>query len=431
MSFLGRLRRMSFGEHTSKQIIGSRGDALKGRRIVLCVTGSVAAIKSPEIARSLMRLGAEVYTVMTPMAQKIVHPYMMEWSTGNPVVTELTGQIEHVTYGGDHSDHADLVLVAPSTANTIGKAAAAIDDTPVTTLLTTAIGAGIPIIIAPAMHASMYRHPVVMKNVEKLRSIGVDVLMPRFEEEKAKIPGTEEIIEAVVARLSGEMGMEGSRVLITAGPTREYLDGFRFISNPSSGKMGVAIAEEALRRGAEVTLVYGPGTATPPPGADVVRVETTEEMMEAVLKSIEAGKHGIAILSAAAADYGVEDRKMIKTPSGMKNWKIELRPVPKIIERVKEADPGIFLVGFKAEFDASDEELVERASRRMEETGMDLVVANDVAREHAGFGADTNEVFIVDRDGTVIHQKRSKREIAESILTIVMEKLDEGSTDKS
>jgi len=209
----------------------------------------------------------------------------MEWSTGNPVVTELTGQIEHVTYGGDHPDRADLILVAPSTANTIGKAAAAIDDTPVTTLLTTAIGAGIPIIIAPAMHESMYRHPVVMENVEKLRSIGVDVLMPRFEEEKAKIPGTEEIVEAVVSKLTGKRSLEGSRVLITAGPTREYLDGFRFISNPSSGKMGIAIAEEALRRGAEVTLVYGPGTVAPPPGADVVRVETTEEMLEAVVRT--------------------------------------------------------------------------------------------------------------------------------------------------
>ncbi len=422
---------MSFGEHTSKQIIGSKGDALRGRRIILCVTGRVPAIKSTEIARELMRLGAEVFTVMTPMAEKIIHPYMMEWSTGNPVVTELTGQIEHVTYGGDHPDRADLILVAPSTANTIGKAAAAIDDTPVTTLLTTAIGAGIPIVIAPAMHESMYRHPVVMENVEKLRSIGVDVLMPRFEEEKAKIPGTEEIIEAVMVKLSCEGSLEGSRVLITAGPTREYLDGFRFISNPSSGKMGIAIAEEALRRGAGVTLVYGPGTEAPPPGADVVRVETTEEMLEAVVKNIKSSKHDIAILSAAAADYGAKDRKMIKTPSGKKSWKIELKPVPKIIERVKKTDPDIFLVGFKAEFDTSDEELVERASKRMEETNMDLVVANDVARDHAGFGTDTNEVFIVDRGGNVTHRQGSKREIAEVLFTIVEEKLDGRGTGKS
>jgi len=423
---------MSFGEHTSKQITGTKGDALKGRRIILCVTGSVAAIKSPEIARELMRLGAEVFTVMTQMAQKIIHPYMMEWSTGNPVVTELTGQIEHVTYGGDHPDRADLVLVAPSTANTIGKAAAAIDDTPVTTLLTTAIGAGIPIIIAPAMHASMYRHPLVMENVRKLQSIGVEVLMPRLEEEKAKIPGTEEIIAAVVTKLSGERSMEGLKVLITAGPTREYLDGFRFISNPSSGKMGVAVAEEALRRKAEVTLVYGPGTAAPPSGADVVRVETTEEMLEAVVDSLRKERHHIAILSAAAADYGLKERKMIKTPSGREGWNLELRPAPKIIERVKKEDPDVFLVGFKAEFDVSDEELVERASRRMVEVGMDMVVANDVARDNVGFGTDTNEVFIIDRKGNVTHIKlKSKREIACRLLTLAKENIDEKATDKS
>ncbi|TRO60401.1 bifunctional phosphopantothenoylcysteine decarboxylase/phosphopantothenate--cysteine ligase CoaBC, partial [Candidatus Bathyarchaeota archaeon] len=146
---------MAFGQHTSKEIIGTKSNKLANKKIILCITGSVAAIKSTEIARELMRNGADVYAVMTKAAQQIVHPDMVEWATGNPVVTELTGQIEHVTYAGEHSLHADLILVAPSTANTIGKVAAGIDDTPVTTTLTTGIGAGIPVIIAPAMHASM------------------------------------------------------------------------------------------------------------------------------------------------------------------------------------------------------------------------------------------------------------------------------------
>lgn len=415
---------MSLGEHTSKQIIGSKGDSLRGRKIALCVTGSVAAIKSPEIARELMRLGAEVYTVMTPMAQKIIHPYMMEWSTGNPVVTELTGQIEHVTLGGEHADRVDLVLVAPSTANTIGKAAAAIDDTPVTTLLTTAIGAGIPIIIAPAMHASMYKHPIVVENIRKLESIGVEVLMPRLEEEKAKIPGTDEIVKAVVRRLTNKGDLEGVRVLITAGPTREYLDGFRYISNPSSGKMGVAIAEAAMRRGAKVTLIYGPGTAPPPAGVKVVRVESTEEMLEAAVETLEGEKQDVAILSAAACDYGAPERKMIKTPSGMERWRLELRPLPKIIERVKKTSPDVYLVGFKAEFGVHDDELVRRARARMDEVGMDLIVANDVAREGIGFGADTNEVFIIDAEGNTTHiPVTGKNEIAERLLSIVKEKM--------
>jgi phosphopantothenoylcysteine decarboxylase/phosphopantothenate--cysteine ligase len=273
------------------------------------------------------------------------------------------------------------------------------------------------------MHESMYRHPVVVENVRKLQLIGVEVMMPRFEEEKAKIPGTEEIIDAVVVKLLGTGSLEGSKVLITAGPTREYIDGFRYISNPSSGKMGVAIAEEALRRGAKVTLVYGPGTASPPAGADLVRVETTEEMLEAVVEHLKGSKHDIAILSAAAADYGAGDRKMIKTPSRRERWNVELRPLPKIIEQVKKADPDVFLVGFKAEFNVSDKELVERATKRMEETGMDLAVANDVARESAGFGTDTNEVFIIDQRGNATHQLGSKSEIADSIMTIVEEKM--------
>jgi phosphopantothenoylcysteine decarboxylase/phosphopantothenate--cysteine ligase len=415
---------MSLGDHTSKQIIGTRGDELYEKKIVLCMTGSVAAIKSPEIARELMRHGAEVYAVMTEMAQKIVHPYMMEWSTGNPVVTELTGETEHVTLGGEHPNRANLILVAPSTANTIGKAASAIDDTPVTTLLTTAIGSGIPIIIAPAMHASMYRHPIVMENVKKLRSIGVEVLMPRFEEEKAKIPNTREIVEAVISKLTELKDYEGLRVLVTAGPTREYLDVFRFITNPSSGKMGVAVASEAQRRGGEVTLVYGPGSVKLPFGVKVIPVETTTEMLNAVVGELEGSRYDLAVFSAAAADFGPEERDMVKTSSSLESWRIDLVSRPKIIDRVKKVTPEIFLVGFKAEYGVSDEELVKKAQARMEAGGIDLIVANDVARAKVGFTYDTNEVFIIDRDGGREHLTlRGKEKIASRLLTIAKFKM--------
>ena len=411
---------MSFGPHTSKQIIGSKSHILKGRKIILCITGSVAAVKSPEIARELMRMGAEVFAVMTPMAQEIIHPYMMEWSTGNPVVTKLTGQIEHVTYAGEHPDRADLVLVAPCTANTIGKAAAAVDDTPVTTTLTTAIGSKIPIIIAPAMHGSMHKHPIVLENIERLKKIGIDILMPRMEEEKAKIPDTVDIVNAVVAKLSVKLDLEGKRVLVTAGPTREYIDAFRFISNPSSGKMGVALAEEALKRGAEVTFVYGPGTVAPPIGAHVINVETTEEMLEATIKALKEKNHHAAILTAAASDFGPVKREMVKTPSSVGRWTIKLRSLPKVLEQVKKADPEIFLVGFKAEFNVSNEELIDRAYRRLKETDMDLIVANDVSRENVGFGTEKNEVFIIEPNKNVTHLPTTrKKEIAEKLMTFV------------
>jgi len=416
---------MSFGRHTSKQIIGSKSSRLTGRRIILCITGSVAAVRSPEIARELMRQGAEVFAVMTPMAQKIIHPYLMEWATGNPTVTELTGQIEHVTYAGEHTDRADLILVAPCTANTIGKAVAAIDDTPVTTVLTTAIGAGIPIVVAPAMHGSMYRHPLVLENICRLQSIGVEVLMPRLEEEKAKIPETMDIVDAVVRKLTVKEDLKGRRILITAGPTRAYLDAFRYITNPSSGKMGAAIAEEALRRGAQVTFVYGPGTTVPPTEAEVIKVETTEEMLEATIEVLREEKHHAVILAAAASDYGPADREMVKTPSGRDRWSLDLKPLPKIVEGVKRVDPDTYLIGFKAEFNVSDDELIERAYERLKKTGMDLVVANDVSRDGAGFGTVTNEVFIIDSERSVIHIPLSgKDEIAERLLSLIKDRLD-------
>ncbi len=415
---------MAFGEHSSKGIIGTKSKELAGKRIILCITGSVAAIKSTEIARDLMRRGADVYAVMTRSSQQIIHPDMVEWATGNPVVTELTGQIEHVLYAGEHSLRADLILVAPSTANTIGKVACGIDDTPVTTTLTTGIGAGIPVIIAPAMHASMYKHSIVIENIEKLRRHGIDVLMPRFEEGKAKIPGTAEIVHAVVVKLNVEKDMVGKRVLVTGGPTRAYLDAFRYITNPSSGKMGVAIAQNALDRGAEVTLVYGPGSAKPPVGVKVIDILGTDEMLVAVQEELGSKKYDTAILSAAAADYGASDRKMEKTPSGKDEWAIVLKPLPKVIENVKKVDADVFLVGFKAVCDLTDEELVQRSYNRMVGAGMDLIVANDVARKDVGFGTDTNEVFIIDTEKQVLHvAMASKYDIASKILDRVLEAL--------
>jgi phosphopantothenoylcysteine decarboxylase/phosphopantothenate--cysteine ligase len=329
----------------------------------------------------------------------------------------LTGKVEHVTYAGEHGNRADLILVAPSTANTIGKVAAGIDDTPVTTTLTTGIGAGIPVIIAPAMHASMYKHPIVLENIEKLKSIGIDVLMPRMEEGKAKIPDTDEIVQAVVDRLTVERDLVGKRILITAGPTRSYLDAFRYITNPSSGKMGVAIAENALARGAEVTLVYGPASAKPPRAANVIPIETTDEMLNAVVNELKSKKYHAAILSAAAADYGAADRKMEKTPSGKKEWMLQLKPLPKVVENVKKVAPEVYLVGFKAEYNLSDEELIDRAYKRLKGAGMDLIVANDVARKGVGFGTETNEVFIIDGAREITHLDiMSKNEVAKRIL---------------
>jgi phosphopantothenoylcysteine decarboxylase/phosphopantothenate--cysteine ligase len=411
--------------HPSKDILGTKGTELKGKRIALCITGSVAAVQCPEIARRLMRHGAEVYAVMSPMAQKIIHPYLMEWATGNPVVTELTGKIEHVVLAGEHPGKVDLVLVAPATANTISKIAAGIDDTTVTSVASTAFGSKTPIIIVPAMHESMYHHPILKENIEKLKGLGVELVEPRIEEGKAKIAETKTILEAVIRRLSASKDFADTKILVTAGPTIEYIDPVRVITNKSSGLMGIEVAREALLRGAEVTLIYGLGTATPPEEARVIRVETTKEMHEAVISELKSQKYDIMIAVAAAADWKPKKRYDYKVATGKTpTLNLPLEPTAKIIDAVKKVSPKVFLVPFKAEYNVSDDELIERAFERLKEAKADLIVANDVAREGVGFRTETNEIFIIDKKKKVIHVPlTTKREAAKSLLDAIADRI--------
>lgn len=413
--------------HPSKDIIGSKSNILKGRKIALCITGSVAAIKCPEIARELMRQGAEVYAVMSSMAQKIIHPYLMEWATGNPVVTELTGKIEHVMLAGEVVGKVDLVLVAPATANTISKIACGVDDTPATTVVSTAFGSSIPIMVVPAMHESLYRHPVVTENIRKLQSLGITFVGPRVEEGKARIAETKEIIEAVVRRLTVKKDLAKRRVLVTAGPTLEYIDPIRVITNKSSGKMGIAIAEEALSRGAEVTLVYGPGTATPPREAKIISVETSQEMYKAVVSELKSKKYDVAVAVAAVADWAPEKKFEYKVPTSTNTeLTVKLKPTPKIIDAVKKVSPDIFLVAFRAESNLSDEELIQSAYDRLKKAKADLITANDTGRKGVGFAYDTNEVFIVDTNKKVVHVPlATKREVAKRLFDVIINKLEE------
>ncbi|MHA1638541.1 MAG: bifunctional phosphopantothenoylcysteine decarboxylase/phosphopantothenate--cysteine ligase CoaBC [Candidatus Thorarchaeota archaeon] len=409
-------------QHTSKLIKGSLSSLLKDKAITLCITGSVAAVESVHIARRLMRHGAEVYCVMSKAGQEIIHPHLMEWATGNPVVTELTGKIEHITLAGKHEGHVDLVLIAPSTANTIGKIANGIDDTTVTTTVSSAIGAKIPVIIVPAMHASMYEHPAVLENIGKLQKMQVDVINPRREEAKAKIPSVDTIVDRVLARL-GPRDLEGKHFVISAGPTRGWLDAVRFISNPSTGKMGIAITSEILSRGGEVTLILGPTSEIPPDTANVIRVETSQEMFESVLKTIETTNPAAFISTAAVLDYTPSEREERKRPSG-KEYSIQLQPTNKIIDAVRERFKTLFIIGFKVESGVSDDELEKRARKKIDTGICDLVVGNDAARKGVAFGTDTNEVLIVGKDAFKKKIPLSpKREIALVIIDTMCDKL--------
>ena len=410
---------------SSPDIVGVKGEDLKGCKIALCLTGSVAVVKSPELARELKRYGAEVYAFMSQAAIKLISPMLMEWATGNPVVTELTGAVEHIAMAGEHSERTDLVIVAPATANTIGKVAAGIDDTSVTTLLSTALGSGVPILIAPAMHESMYKHPIVRENIEKLRGLGIHFVGPKIVEGKAKIADIEDIVEMAIRILREPKDFEGKRILLTAGPTIERLDPVRILTNKSSGKMGMAIAKAALRRGAEVTIIYGPGTATPPFGAKVLRVESGREMYDAVVSELRKTRYDIAIATAAVVDWFPEESFKYKVSSrAMPEMEIKLKATPKIVDVIKQVCPDIFLVAFRAVYGLSDEEAIERGYEKLVEANADLIAVNDLSKKGVGFQVDTNEVFIVDKEKNVVHVPLSpKSVVAEKLLDIIVEKL--------
>jgi len=410
-------------EHTSKLIKGSLSNALEGKKITLCVTGSVAAVECVALSRKLMRHGAEVYTVMSEMGTKIIHPYLLEWATGNPVITELTGQIEHITLAGKHDDRVDLVLIAPATANTIGKVANGIDDTPVTTTVSSAVGAKIPVVVVPAMHESMYDHPAVIENIEKLKSMEIDVVSPRMEEAKAKIPDVDTIVDFVLGVL-GPKDLENQHFVVSAGPTRGWIDRVRFISNPSTGKMGIALVHELISRGATVTLVLGPTAQVPPAQADTVNVTTSEEMMDAVMKSLSAQKTDCFISTAAVLDYVPSKKEDSKLASGKSSLTIDFVPTKKIIEEARKKHKDLFIVGFKVESGISEKELEKRAREKIEAGICNLVVANDEQKQGVAFESDTNEVLIVGPKSSVDHVPlASKRKIAHHIVEAIVKKM--------
>ena len=411
-----RVRR---GAHPSKDILGRRGKQLEGKKIVLCITGSVAAYRAIDLARLLMRHSADVHAVMTEStASMLLNPEIMKWATGNDVVTKLTGDLEHISLA-DYG-MSDLIIVYPCTANTLGKVAAGIDDTPVTSILSVALGSKIPIIVAPAMHEAMYENIFVQQNVSKLKEHMV-FIEPTIEEGKAKVADPEHILNATISVFSNKAPLSGKRVLVTAGSTIEYIDPIRVITNLSSGKMGVAIAQEAQRMGATVTLVYGHGTLSPETGK-IVRVNTGEEMYKAVVSELSSERHDIAVMAAAVADFAPAKRSDKKIDTKLGKTELSLVATRKIIDEVKNNSKDTFLVAFKADYCVSESVLIEKAYRKLKECDADIIVANDLGRKGSEPGSDKNEVFIVDRDKKIVHlPPESKAQVARKLLELVAE----------
>ena len=359
---------------------------LEGVNVALGVAGSIAAVKTVELAHELRRQGAAVRGVMTAAAEGIIHPWALEYATGNDVVTEITGAVEHVELCG-REGWADVLLVAPATANTVGKMAAAVDDTPVTTCATTAFGAGLPVVVVPAMHEPMYDHPGVLDALDRLAEWDVGFADPRIEEGKAKI-AAEEAIVTEVARATTPDSLAGETVVVTSGATTESVDPIRTLSNRASGKTGRAVARACYARGAGVVLVHdGPKI----PWADTEQVESAAEMLAA---AEDHAPEADALVSAAAiSDYTV-DTAGEKLRSGQE-LTIELEPTPKLIDTVRESHPDLPVVGFKAETGGDDETIVAKARETMERVGLAFVVGNDASV----MGAERTRALLVDADG--------------------------------
>lgn len=368
---------------------------LTGRRIILGVTGSIAAVETVRLAHALRREGAMVVAVMTAAARGIIHPDALCYATGNEVITALTGRVEHVTWCGDDGS-ADLLLIAPCTANTIGKVAAGIDDTVVTTFASTALGRGMPVVVAPAMHHSMFRHPAVIENIRRLESWGITIVPPRIEEGKAKIAVPEDIVLWCERALSGRP-LAGRRILITSGACREAVDDVRVLTTRSSGRMGRELALQAFRLGAEVTVVQNGST----PCVATIPVETAAEMRDAVHQSCEGHQPDLYISAAAISDYAPE-RHEGKLRSG-RDISLTLHPLPKLIDEIITRY-RIPVVAFKLGEDEEDrgQDLLVR--------GASIVVVNGPA----AMGSDTSDAVILTADQREV-VTGTKRELAERI----------------
>jgi len=412
-------KKTSKEKHPSLDIVDSYGVELSGKKIVLCVAGSVAAYKSIELARLLMRHGADVNCVASNAVTKLVKPDYFKWATGNEVITKLTGDLEHIRLA-DYNQ-ADLILVYPATANTLGKLANGIDDTPISTVLTVGFGSKIPILMCLAMHASMYDNAAVRKNIEFLKN-KIDFVSPQMIEGKAKAPEPEDVLEYVLKKFGASPVLKNKKILMTAGPTIEYLDPVRVITNQSSGKTGVLLASELISAGSKVTLIYGPGVAEPPKGAKVIHVSTSKEMYDEVRKQMKS-KFDIVIMAAAAADYTPENPSKQKIKSTKNQIKISLKKAPKIINQIKKWQKGVFLVGFKAETNISKLALIKEGKKKILESDADLIIANDIGSSRYKKNPSFNEVLSIDNKTQKSSGWKNKQKIAKFIVKEIENRL--------
>ncbi len=388
---------------------------LKNTNILLGVTGGIAAYKACDIVSNFKKLNANVDVIMTKSATEMINPNTFQALSQNPVIintfdTPRYWDIEHISL----AQKADVLLIAPATANIIGKVANGIADD---MLSTTIMASTAKIIFAPAMNTKMYENQIVEENIKKLISLGYEFVEPGSgrlacgDIGVGKLADVNKIIDSTLNVLKASQDLKGQKILITAGPTREPIDPVRFISNYSTGKMGYSIAKAASKRGAEVTLVSGPTNLSPPKGVKLIKINTTLEMHKAVMDNYK--NQNIIIKTAAVADYRLETVSKGKIKKSEGDLNLTLVRNPDILQKLGKIKEDIILIGFAAESD----NLIENAKSKVLRKNLDFIVANDITEEGAGFGADTNIVTIIDKyDNIQKIEKSSKLNIADSVL---------------
>jgi len=406
---------------------------LKNKNIVIGITGGIACYKTLDLAMELRKNGANVHVIMTEAAIHLADIKDFEKASGNEVQTTLfhpkinyadyikkNKTIKHISL----ADIADLFLICPATANTIGKIANGISDDLLTTSITATIA---PVLICPAMNVKMWKNAITQENVSKLKRLNYHFVEPEYGELACGYKGVgrlaklDKIIERIGILIKQRSDLKGEKILVTSGATFEEIDPVRVITNKSSGKMGNAIAEQAFLRGAEVILLRGHNSVEPNYNIKEEKFTTVKDLFNKIKKYLKTAD--IIIHAAAVSDFELESRSKKKIKSN-KELHLELTPTTKILENLKKMNKNIFLVGFKAEVNLSETELINSAYSLLKSADADLIVANDVGKKNVGFDVDTNEVFVVDKNRKVEHVKLAdKRVVADKLLDIIIKKL--------
>ena len=391
---------------------------LKGKHVLIGVTGSIAAYKIANLASMLVKLNADVHVIMTKNAEQFISPITFETLTGNKVIDDTFERnsgyhVAHIAMAAE----ADVVMIAPASANVIAKLAHGIADDMLTS---TMLACTAPILVSPAMNTHMYENPVTQENIEKIKSLGYKIVEPASgylacgDTGKGKMPEPEELLECILQEIACEKDMVGKKVLITAGPTREALDPVRYITNHSTGKMGYALAQNAARRGAEVTLISGPTQIAKPRFVKVIDITTAEEMYQAVEKEFDS--QDIVVMSAAVADYRpvtVADQKIKKKEGDMS---IPLERTKDILGTFAQKKKQQFVCGFSME----TENMLENSKAKLEKKNLDMIIANNLKVAGAGFGTDTNIVTVITKESSEELPIMKKEEVAGAIFDRIL-----------